>query len=84
MNKIIWCKKARKSLKKLQVDKQKQIYKSIEKLELMPECSNVKKLTNHIPEYRLRVGSYRVFFEFDGAIKVVSIEDIKKRDNRTY
>lgn len=26
----------------------------------------VKKLTNHTPEYRLRVGDFRVLFEIDG------------------
>jgi mRNA interferase RelE/StbE len=34
--------------------------------------------------YRLRVGDYRVFFEFDGGVKLVSIEEVKKRDERTY
>lgn len=27
---------------------------------------NVKKLTNHAPEFRLRVGDYRVLFEVEG------------------
>jgi mRNA interferase RelE/StbE len=27
---------------------------------------NVKRLTNFTPEYRLRVGSYRVLFEVEG------------------
>jgi len=30
------------------------------------------------------VGNYRVFFEFDGAVRIVSIEEVKKRDERTY
>ena len=34
--------------------------------------------------YRLRVGNYRVFFDFDGAVRIVSIEEVKKRDERTY
>jgi mRNA-degrading endonuclease RelE of RelBE toxin-antitoxin system len=45
---------------------------------------NVKTLTNHEYGYRLRVGNYRVFFEFDGAVSIVSIEEVKKRDERTY
>ncbi len=45
---------------------------------------NVKSLTNHEYGYRLRVGSYRVFFEFEGAVRIVSIEEVRKRDERTY
>lgn len=45
---------------------------------------NVKALTNHEYGYRLRVGNYRVFFDFDGAVRIVSIEEVKKRDERTY
>jgi len=45
---------------------------------------NVKALTNHEFGYRLRVGNYRVFFEFDGAVRIVSIEEVRKRDECTY
>ena len=49
-----------------------------------PKAKNVKKLTKHQYSYRLRVGDYRVFFEFDGEVKIVTIEEVKKRDERTY
>jgi mRNA interferase RelE/StbE len=32
---------------------------------------DVKRLTNHTPEYRLRVGDYRVLFEIEGETIVV-------------
>jgi mRNA interferase RelE/StbE len=32
---------------------------------------DVKRLTNFTPEYRLRVGDWRVFFEIEGAAIVV-------------
>ena len=32
---------------------------------------DVKKLTDHTPEYRLRVGDYRVLFEVEGSTVVV-------------
>ena len=32
---------------------------------------DVKKLTNFTPEYRLRVGNYRVLFEVEGGAVVV-------------
>jgi mRNA interferase RelE/StbE len=30
------------------------------------------------------VGSYRVLFNFDGAVHIISIEEVRKRDERTY
>jgi mRNA interferase RelE/StbE len=50
----------------------------------LPTARNVKALTNHEYGYRLRVGNYRVFFDFDGAVRIVSIEEVRKRDERTY
>lgn len=56
---------------------------SIEWVDLS-QARNVKALTNHEYGYRLRVGNYRVFFDFDGAVRIVSIEEVRKRDERTY
>jgi len=39
-------------------------------------------LTNHAYSYRLRVGDFRVFFEFDGDVNIIDIEEVKKRDER--
>ncbi|MFP3335783.1 type II toxin-antitoxin system RelE/ParE family toxin, partial [Pseudomonas sp. SIMBA_064] len=39
---------------------------------------------NHEYGYRLRVGNYRVLFNWDGVIRVVEIEEVRKRDERTY
>ena len=50
----------------------------------MPHAGNVKALVGHDYAYRLRVGNYRVMFDWDGAIKVVNIQEVKKRDERTY
>lgn len=82
MNKIIYQPKALKQLRKIPA--QKQIRTKIAMLRDMPDCINVKALKNHIYQYRLRVGDYRVFFNFDGVISIVSIEEVKKRDERTY
>lgn len=53
-------------------------------LEDMPDTGNVKALSGYAYAYRLRVGNYRVLFDWDGAIRVVSIQEVKKRDERTY
>ena len=44
-----------------------------EKIENMKEdmAGDVKHLTDNTPEYRLRVGSYRVLFEIEGNTIVV-------------
>ncbi|MFM7972007.1 MAG: type II toxin-antitoxin system RelE family toxin, partial [Betaproteobacteria bacterium] len=44
----------------------------------------VKALVGHEYGYRLRVGRWRVLFDFDGEVHIVSIEEVRKRDERTY
>ena len=38
---------------------------------------DIKKLTNFTPEYRLRVGNYRVLFEVDN--EIITIYAVKHR-----
>ena len=49
-----------------------------------PAVTNVKTLINHDYAYRLRVGDYRVFFNVRETVEIISIEEVKKRDERTY
>ncbi|MCA3175833.1 MAG: type II toxin-antitoxin system RelE/ParE family toxin [Burkholderiales bacterium] len=84
MNDVIYAKKAAKQLRKLQPSDNKMVRRECHKLANMPDCTNVKALVNHEHSYRLRVGNFRVFFDFDGAARIVSIEEVKKRDERTY
>ena len=84
MNTIAWARKAQKQLLKLPKQDALIIYDHVEELKGFPECRNVKHLTNHHYDYRLRVGRYRIMFNHDSEIKVVSIEEVKKRDERTY
>ncbi|MEZ1319144.1 type II toxin-antitoxin system RelE/ParE family toxin [Pseudomonas fluorescens] len=84
MNSIHWTRKAVKQLLKLHSTHQIQVRDAVTALTAMPEAGNVKALTGHQHSYRLRVGHYRVMFDWDGAIKVVSIQEVKKRDERTY
>jgi mRNA-degrading endonuclease RelE of RelBE toxin-antitoxin system len=84
MNEVTYSKKAAKQLRKLQESDSKAIRAECNKLVNMPNCINVKALVNHEHAYRLRVGHFRVFFDFDGSARVVLIEEVKKRDERTY
>ena len=45
----------------------------MEKIEAMQNdlTGDVKRLTNFTPEYRLRVGDYRVLFEIEGRTVVI-------------
>ena len=85
MNTIQWTEKAFRQLRKIK-DSQasRRIYQEAQALAHFPECKNVKRLTNYQYSYRLRVGDWRVFFEFDGGVKIISIEEVKKRNERTY
>ncbi|MEM9595803.1 MAG: type II toxin-antitoxin system RelE/ParE family toxin [Acidobacteriota bacterium] len=59
-----------KDLKKLPRTTQRQI---VDRVESMSEglSGDVKRLTQFTPEYRLRVGSYRVLFEVEGTSIVI-------------
>ncbi|MBK1989237.1 MAG: type II toxin-antitoxin system RelE family toxin [Dolichospermum sp.] len=56
--------KAIKDLQKIPVNERERI---INKIEAMQDDlqGDVKRLTNFTPEYRLRVGDYRVLFELE-------------------
>lgn len=84
MNGINWSRKAVKQLRKVSKADQPRIYDAVQVLANMPNVQNVKVLVNHQYGYRLRVGNYRILFDWDGDVKIVSIEEVKKRDEHTY
>lgn len=84
---VVWKIRAIKQLTKIHVKEHKRIHDEVKKLEDSETWHNVKKLTNHKYDYRLRVGDYRVLFNVnENGIEIdeVSIEEVKKRDERTY
>ena len=84
MNGIQWSKRAFKQLRKLPGKDAKAIFDAAGTLIHFPVCRNVKKLTDHPYDYRMRVGAYRVMFNFDGEIRIISIEEVKRRNENTY
>lgn len=86
MNLIDWKPKALKQMRKIPAQAGVAIRNSVnEELVDLTKARNVKALTNHEYGYRLRVGDYRVFFDFEGgAACIVGIEEVRKRDERTY
>jgi mRNA-degrading endonuclease RelE of RelBE toxin-antitoxin system len=85
VNSINWQPKALRQLRKIVAQAGRKIRAAVttELLDL-PTARNVTALTNHEHSDRLRVGNYGVFFDFDGAVRIVRIEEVKKRDERTY
>jgi mRNA interferase RelE/StbE len=57
-----------RALKDLKAVNKSEARRIVEKIKLMKEDlgGDVKRLTNFTPEYRLRVGNYRVLFELEG------------------
>jgi mRNA-degrading endonuclease RelE of RelBE toxin-antitoxin system len=77
-------KKTIRQLKRFQVSDRLTISESVMNLENWPNCPNVKSLSNHKYGYRLRIGRFRIFFDIETTVSIVSIEEVKKRDEHTY
>jgi len=69
-----------KAIKDLRILPKQIQSKILEKIQLMENdlACDVKKLTNFTPEYRLRVGNYRVLFEIEN--ESIVIYRVKPRD----
>ena len=84
MVRVQWSGKAVKQMQKMAESDRQTIYVKSKELRNFPNIGNIKHLKNHKYEYRLRIGNYRVLFNFDNGVKIISIEEVKKRDERTY
>lgn len=82
---VIWKPKALKQLTKIgNKTAQASILFAASGLSAFPAVTGIKALSKHQYMYRMRVGSYRVLFDVATTVQVVSIEEVKKRDERTY
>ena len=79
---IQWRMKALRQLRKIKNKKDRNtIYDAVDALRYFPDCSSIKKLKNR-NDYRLRVGKWRVIFT--ESLEILYIEEVKKRNERTY
>ncbi len=77
--KIVVRQTAIKEIKKISEPFKSRIKSKILELSSFPEIPNVKKLKNHQPVYRLRVGQYRILFDvIDDRIEIASIRHRKE------
>lgn len=60
------------------------LYDAAETLRQWPDCRNVKALNGHEYGYRMRVGDWRIRFDVQDRIRIIMIQEVKKRDERTY
>ncbi|MCK0538328.1 type II toxin-antitoxin system RelE family toxin [Alcanivorax quisquiliarum] len=83
---IEWTKRAIKQLAAIQPAKQRAaILDAVRGLGSCPtNAANVKALQGHEIAYRLRVGRYRVLFDLDDGVRILVIQQVKRRDERTY
>lgn len=86
MNEIVWHNRARKQMKKIPKQYRASILNCVDQLEIFPKCErlDIIELKNHPYGYRMRVGRYRVIFDYVKVIKIIKIQEVKKRDERTY
>jgi len=84
MYKVEWKTKALRQARKIHDKKTRvAISQAVGTLRNWPDCQNIKSLKNR-DDYRLRVGRYRVIFTVTDAIRIITIEEVKKRDEQTY
>jgi len=82
MKQIKWKTKALRQLRKIKNrEEQQKIYKQVGTLMNSPHCENVKKIKT-TEMHRLRIGRWRVIFT--DSLEIVTIEEVKQRNERTY
>jgi len=85
MYEIEWQPKAYRQLKKIRErETLSAIRAAVFNLANWPDCRNIKAIKNHESRYRLRVGGWRILFDAQDRIRVILIQEVKKRNERTY
>ncbi|HQI80142.1 MAG TPA: type II toxin-antitoxin system RelE/ParE family toxin [Deltaproteobacteria bacterium] len=82
---INWSPKAFRQLGKI-ADRRavKNITVAIDQLSAFPFCRGIRRLAGHEYDYRLRVGRYRVLFDVHREVRIIEIQEVRRRDERTY
>jgi len=85
MKEIIWQPKAKRQLKKIKERQvKKEILAGVDNLVAFPDVAEVKALTQHKCTHRLRIGNFRVLFNAFNAVNIISVEEVKKRNELPY
>ncbi|MBE9036774.1 type II toxin-antitoxin system mRNA interferase toxin, RelE/StbE family [aff. Roholtiella sp. LEGE 12411] len=70
---------AKKQFRKLPIDVQQRIQTKINELAIEPRPNGVKKLQAGDNSYRIRVGDYRVVYEVDDDVLIVTVIKVGHR-----
>ncbi|MBD2604384.1 type II toxin-antitoxin system RelE/ParE family toxin [Scytonema hofmannii FACHB-248] len=76
---VEFSKGARKQFIKLPIDVKKRIQIKINDLAIEPRPNGIKKLQGDDNSYRIRVGEYRVVYEIEDDVLIVTIIKVKHR-----
>ncbi|MEH2416720.1 type II toxin-antitoxin system RelE family toxin [Nostoc sp.] len=76
---VKFSKGAKKQFRKLPLDVQERIQTKINELAIEPRQNGVKKLQGDDNSYRVRVGDYRVIYELDDDVLIVTVIKIGHR-----
>ena len=80
--KINYKKQPAKYLSKVDSITFKKLKKALEGLEELK--GDIVKIKNSNHYYRLKIPQYRIIFEYDGEINIISVEEINTRTNISY
>ncbi len=85
-NQIRWTERAKRQILKIDRHYAQTIYDKISELVAFPDIhADIKKLAGQSKQYRLRVGDYRIIFDWeDGSPKIIEIQEVKRRTSQTY
>lgn len=81
---LLITKTAKKGIARLPKQDKKNIIVALDALSENPFLSGVKKLHQDTPQYRCRVGSYRILFDLYDYENVILIDDVARRTTTTY
>ncbi|MEH2116527.1 type II toxin-antitoxin system RelE family toxin [Nostoc sp.] len=76
---VKFSKGAKKQFRKLPIDVQECIQTKINDLAIEPRPNGVKKLQGDDNSYRIRVGDYRVVYELDDDVLIVTVIKVGHR-----
>jgi mRNA interferase RelE/StbE len=72
---------AKKQFRKLPIDVQQRIQTKINELAIEPRPNGVKKLQGDDNSYRVRVGDYRVVYELDDDVLIITVIKVGHRSD---
>lgn len=87
MPEVEWSNQARKQLFRIDSRYREMIFDKVGELTTFPDVKlDLKKLRDRKdPEYRLRVGDYRVIFTvINNQPRIIRIDEVKRRQSNTY